>query len=147
MSVLPNVSEVKAIEYHYFPTRWQAVIWRNWGYIQAERIAAVLDTSCENIREAAKQIGLNPDEPVNEQWEKRGFLTTIRDNWHLCTYEQILTLLNISDESLIEETIKDSKPESSFQFMRNGYFCVDKDSTPENMIFNRTVQLNSSWGK
>lgn len=100
MSVLPNVSEVKAIEYRYFPTRWQAVIWRNWGYIQAERIAAVLDTSCENIREAAKQLGLNPDEPVNEQWEKRGFLTTIRDNWHLCTYEQILTLLNISDEEL-----------------------------------------------
>lgn len=100
MSVLPKVSEVKAVEYCYFPTRWQAVIWRNWGYIQAERIAAVLDTSCENIREAAKQLGLDADEPVNEQWEKRGFLTTIRDNWHLCTYEQILTLLNISDEEL-----------------------------------------------
>ena len=50
-------------------------------------------------------------------------------------------------DCLIEETIKDAPAESSFQFMRNGYFCVDKDSTPEKMIFNRTVQLNSSWGK
>ena len=55
--------------------------------------------------------------------------------------------LVVLKDCLIEETIKDAKPESSFQFMRNGYFCVDKDSTPENMIFNRTVQLNSSWDK
>ena len=55
--------------------------------------------------------------------------------------------LIVLKDCLIEETIKDAKPESSFQFMRNGYFCVDKDSTPENMIFNRTVQLNSSWDK
>ena len=55
--------------------------------------------------------------------------------------------LIVLKDCLIEETIKDAKSESSFQFMRNGYFCVDKDSTPENMIFNRTVQLNSSWDK
>ena len=55
--------------------------------------------------------------------------------------------LVVLKDCLIEETIKDAKPESSFQFMRNGYFCVDKDSTPEKMIFNRTVQLNSSWDK
>ena len=55
--------------------------------------------------------------------------------------------LVVLKDCLIEETIKDALPESSFQFMRNGYFCVDKDSTPEKMIFNRTVQLNSSWDK
>ena len=31
--------------------------------------------------------------------------------------------------------------------MRQGYFCVDKDSTPGNLIINRTVALNSSWDK
>ncbi len=46
---------------------------------------------------------------------------------------------------LIEEGLAQAKPLDSFQFMRNGYFCVDKDSTPEAPIFNRTVQLNSSW--
>jgi glutaminyl-tRNA synthetase len=55
--------------------------------------------------------------------------------------------LVVLKDCLIEETIKNALPESSFQFMRNGYFCVDKDSTPDKMIFNRTVQLNSSWGK
>ncbi len=35
----------------------------------------------------------------------------------------------------------------TFQFMRNGYFCVDKDSTEDKLVFNRTVALNSSWGK
>jgi len=55
--------------------------------------------------------------------------------------------LVVLKDCLIEESIKDALPESSFQFMRNGYFCVDKDSTPEHPIFNRTVQLNSSWGK
>ena len=55
--------------------------------------------------------------------------------------------LIVLKDCLIEETIKDAPAESSFQFMRNGYFCVDKDSTPDKMIFNRTVQLNSSWDK
>ncbi len=55
--------------------------------------------------------------------------------------------LIVLKDCLIEESIKDAKVLDSFQFMRNGYFCVDKDSTPENPIFNRTVQLNSSWKK
>ena len=55
--------------------------------------------------------------------------------------------LIVLKDCLIEESIKDAKELESFQFMRNGYFCVDKDSTPENPIFNRTVQLNSSWKK
>lgn len=100
MSVLTEVSDIKAIKYDYFPTPWQAVVWRNWGYIPVERIATALGTSCEQIQEAAEMLGLDAEEPVNEMWEKRGFLTTIRENWHLCTYEQILTLLNISDEEL-----------------------------------------------
>ena len=53
--------------------------------------------------------------------------------------------LIILKNCLIEEGIKDAKNPDAFQFMRNGYFCVDKDSTEENPIFNRTVQLNSSW--
>ncbi len=55
--------------------------------------------------------------------------------------------LVVLKDCLIEESIRDAKVLDSFQFMRNGYFCVDKDSTPENPIFNRTVQLNSSWKK
>ncbi|MBQ2986074.1 MAG: hypothetical protein IJE23_01180 [Tyzzerella sp.] len=100
MNSLPEISDVRAIQYEYFPARWQAVVWRNWGYVPVKRIAAALGTSCEEIQDAAATLGLNPKEQVNEAWEKRGYLTIIRNNWHLCTYKQILTLLNISAEEL-----------------------------------------------
>lgn len=54
------------------------------------------------------------------------------------------------------ETLKDCKLEPSlasaavgakFQFERNGYFCVDKDSKPGQLVFNRTVTLKDSWAK
>lgn len=99
-NILPKVSEQHAIKYEYFPTVWQAVVWRNWGYIPVERIAKALDTTVANIKEAAKFLGLNPNQSVDDVWEKRGYLTLIRHNWHLCTYEQILTLLNLSEETL-----------------------------------------------
>ena len=55
--------------------------------------------------------------------------------------------LTVLDNCLIEGGLKDAKVGDVFQFMRQGYFCVDKDSTPGNMIINRTVDLKSSWGK
>ena len=100
MSALPQVSNKKAVSYEYFPTVWQNVIWRNWGYIPVNRIADALETSCENVYCAVKQMGLDENEPLNPMWKKRGYLTTIRDNWHICTYEQIMTLLNISADEL-----------------------------------------------
>ena len=55
--------------------------------------------------------------------------------------------LKIIDGCLLEGGLRDAKPGDTFQFMRQGYFCVDKDSTPGNLIINRTVALNSSWDK
>ena len=36
---------------------------------------------------------------------------------------------------------------SRYQFERMGYFCVDKDSTPDKLVFNRTVGLRDTWAK
>ena len=47
----------------------------------------------------------------------------------------------------IEENLADVKQGDTFQFMRSGYFCVDTDSTKDNLIFNRTVALKDSWSK
>ena len=44
-------------------------------------------------------------------------------------------------EALVEPSVKDLAPGTTVQFDRTGYFCVDKDSTPNNIIFNRTVTL------
>lgn len=47
----------------------------------------------------------------------------------------------------IEPSIKNAKIGERFQFQRLGYFCVDKDSNTENLIFNRTVTLKDTWAK
>ena len=61
--------------------------------------------------------------------------------------------LNLNPNSLVvlphaklESNLKDAKAGDTFQFIRNGYFCVDsKDSTPEHPVFNRVVGLKSSY--
>ena len=44
-----------------------------------------------------------------------------------------------------EKSLANADPGDRFQFMRNGYFCADKNSTKEHIIFNRTVQLRDSF--
>lgn len=46
----------------------------------------------------------------------------------------------------LEPSLKDSKPEQVFQFQRIGYFTVDKESTSDKIVFNKTVGLRDSWG-
>lgn len=46
-----------------------------------------------------------------------------------------------------ETSLAKAKPLERFQFQRTGYFCVDKDSQPGNLVFNRTVPLRDTWGK
>ena len=54
-----------------------------------------------------------------------------------------LTVLN---DCYVEENLADAKAYDSFQFVRQGFFCVDaKDSTPEHLVFNRIVSLKSSF--
>ena len=55
--------------------------------------------------------------------------------------------LTVLEGCLIEGGLRGAKPGDVFQFMRQGYFCVDKKSNCDNIVFNRTVALNSSWGK
>ena len=61
--------------------------------------------------------------------------------------------LNLNPNSLtvlkncyLEPALGAARPYDSFQFVRNGYFCVDsKDSTDEHLVFNRIVSLKSSF--
>ena len=54
--------------------------------------------------------------------------------------------LQILKECYVEDSFNEAGPCDSFQFVRNGYFCIDsKDSTPENLVFNRIVSLKSSF--
>ena len=55
--------------------------------------------------------------------------------------------LIVNNNAFVEPSLKEAKPGDRFQFQRLGYFCVDLDSTSENLVFNRTVPLRDSWAK
>lgn len=55
--------------------------------------------------------------------------------------------LQVIKEAYVEPGLLQAKPGDRFQFMRKGYFTVDADSTPEKVVFNRTVTLKDAWAK
>jgi len=56
--------------------------------------------------------------------------------------------LEVLASCLLEPSLKEAKPGNRYQFERLGYFCVDPvDSTPEKLVFNRTVMLRDPWEK
>jgi glutaminyl-tRNA synthetase len=55
--------------------------------------------------------------------------------------------LEIRPVCYVEEYLADAKPLDHFQFQRIGYFTVDKDSTANHLVFNRTVALKDTWAK
>ena len=56
--------------------------------------------------------------------------------------------LNVLKHCKLEPSLGAAKPGDTFQFERNGYFCVDsKDSSSDNIVFNRTVTLKDTWAK
>ncbi len=48
-------------------------------------------------------------------------------------------------DGLLEPSLATAQPGDKFQFVRDGYFCVDPDTTAERLVFNRTVSLRDSW--
>lgn len=82
-------------------------------------------------------------------------------------YDQLFTIADINDieegkdykdylnprslvvnrSCLLEPSLKEARIGERFQFMRQGYFCVDQDSRPEAPVFNRIVTLKDSWAK
>ena len=55
--------------------------------------------------------------------------------------------LKVLTDCLVEPSLKDAKVGDRFQFLRQGYFCVDKDSKDGMLVFNRIVSLKDSWAK
>jgi glutaminyl-tRNA synthetase len=67
-------------------------------------------------------------------------------------YEDVLQCLNPNSLEILtacklEPGLKGAASGSRHQFERQGYFCVDPDSTPDKLVFNRTVTLKDTWAK
>ena len=55
--------------------------------------------------------------------------------------------IKILKDAVVEPILKDGAPMERYQFLRQGYFCVDQDSKPGRLVFNRTVPLKDTWAK
>ena len=55
--------------------------------------------------------------------------------------------LEVLPEAKLEPSLRDAKPGTGYQFERLGYFSVDRDTTPQKLVFNRTVALRDTWAK
>ena len=95
---LPEIKSITALPVP-FPTRWQTVIFRNYGIIPVERLAKVLGSTENTIHAEAKRLGLEQIE-YNPDWLVRGYATIVRNNWHLLDYEGLQTLLGVTADEL-----------------------------------------------
>ncbi len=86
-------------ERNNLPTRWQTVIFRNYRMVPAERIAMVLECTVDDVEREAARLGLRTAaaDPV---WMKRGYITIIRNNWYLLPYDQLMMLLDYTEQRL-----------------------------------------------
>jgi glutaminyl-tRNA synthetase len=55
--------------------------------------------------------------------------------------------LEVITNVFVEPSLNQAKVEEAVQFIRKGYFCLDKDSSPDHLVFNRTVSLKDTWAK
>jgi glutaminyl-tRNA synthetase len=55
--------------------------------------------------------------------------------------------LQVIPHAFIEPSLSTAKVGEYFQFIRKGYFCLDKDSSTDKLVFNRTVTLKDTWAK
>jgi glutaminyl-tRNA synthetase len=73
------------------------------------------------------------EDPSNEEGDFKDYINT--DSLHV--------LPNV----FMEPALAEAKKEDRYQFLRKGYFCLDEESTPGKLIFNRTVSLKDTWAK
>lgn len=96
---LPPVRENAHVELAHFPDALYAAVFRLWECVPAARIAYALDLDEGLIQKTAAEMGL-PAQKVNPDWMTRGYITVIRNAWHVLPYENLLRLLGWSEGQL-----------------------------------------------
>ena len=86
---LPMGSAPAAIDFAHFPDRLHAFVWRNWEWVSLDRMAEVLATSPENVSAIGRSMGLPAHVNPPAEYQRRGYISIIRRNWHLLPYEQL----------------------------------------------------------
>jgi len=83
----------------HFPSNECTFVFRALEFFTYEKIASLLGTTAENIKDLGEAMGIYKDQQ-NDVWLKKGYITIIRAVWHLLPYEQMLELLEIDADEL-----------------------------------------------
>lgn len=97
---LPPVSDKAPVTYDHFPTLVHAFVWRNWQLVPLNRMAETIDADETEILRMGRAMGLGTPPDISPEIRKRAYITIIRRNWHLLPYEQMMTLLQMTEEEL-----------------------------------------------
>ncbi len=97
---LPVGDHPPAITFDHFPGPVYAFVWRNWNLVEASKLAKVLGCGESEVAELAYSMGLPEKRPAPSSYRKQLYITIIRRNWHLLPYEQLLQLLDMSEEEM-----------------------------------------------
>ena len=89
----------KSLTVSHFPAAFQTVIFRLWECVPCSKLAQVLRTSQENVAKAAVDLGLG-QQMFLDKWHSRGYITILRAIWNVLPYEQILELLDYTEQRL-----------------------------------------------
>lgn len=93
--------KIPAVSYDYFPDRQYAFVFRNWTLVPEQKLAEVLGTTIENVRDLAFSMGLPSQSQPEPEWlTSKGYITVVRANWNLLNYKQLIHLLGITPEEL-----------------------------------------------
>ncbi len=84
----------------HFPAVHQAFIFRASEFVSFEKIASVLGTGVDNVRECARQMGIERACGDGDLWLKKGYISVIRAMWHILPYSQLLELIGVDGDTL-----------------------------------------------
>ena len=97
--MLPRIKPGLTLAVPHFPTKFQAVIFRLWEHVSAKRLAEVLKTDEETVKQLAFDMGLGEQKWLDE-WMTRGYVSILRHVWNLLPYSQLCQLLDWSEDRL-----------------------------------------------
>lgn len=100
MYTLPETSSTPSPLPRLFPLPHLDVLYANWGLVPVEALARTLEASPGELARQAVLLGLDPSPRIDPRWLKRGYLTLIRNNWHLLPFGQLCALTGFDPEHL-----------------------------------------------
>ncbi len=93
---LPPLTD-NLLELEHFPTAYQAFLFRASEFFTAETMAKTLCTTAENVRTSLAQMGLK-ETTDSDIWLKKGYITIIKQMWHILPYSQLIELLGFEED-------------------------------------------------